>query len=204
MISTIDAEEEHASVETMEEDAGHSAPEFYYTDKERFLFLTTSRFDFAEAFLESLLSHKGKGYVFLDFENKVALVEKNYIAKTAMGLIEQKNQRDFEIDFLKKDAAHIFDGALISDMLRSVSIEFDIFLTFGKGKRSIYNLLIEVEDVPGLFINGWFAKIDFKSYDGIDRFIKQRSHGASIKIITSNPKDIGKRSKRIENVKWIY
>lgn len=177
---------------------------FEYEDMERFLKTTATYQDFTEKVFASVFSKKGVGSIFIDFVEKEIFVEKNYFARCINDLIDAKERKKFELDFLTKESVEIYDGNKMNELFLAMN-DNDYFLTYGRGQsRVIFNVLFELEEIEGVYLCGWYLKMKLTAHETIADFIKSYSRGTSITIIAATPKEIAARLKMLKGVKRTY
>ena len=182
----------------------HSASiKIEYGDFARFVAVQAADEFFVEMVLKNVFSEKGKGNIFIDFENSIVLVEKNYFAKTSRELLEDDDHDKFDRDFFSKGAIGIFDGVKIAELVGSMNFK-NYFIGTGKeNSKVVYNHLLESTDVEGVCFSGWFLKIAIDNHFASD-FISENMRGANVNIIASEKTDVDKISKQYKNVKLFY
>lgn len=187
------------------EDLENPQDEFFeYEDMDRFLKTTATYQDFAEKVFESVFSKKGVGSIFIDFVEKEIFVEKNYFARCITDLIVDKERKKFELNFLTKESIEIYDGNKMNELCLAMNYN-NYFLTYGRGQsRVIFNVLVELEEIDGVYLCGWYLKMKLTTHETIADFIKSYSRGTSILIIASTPKEISARLKMLKGVKRTY
>jgi hypothetical protein len=132
-------------------------------------------------------------------------IEKNYFARSILGLSAEESHRRFEIDFFVDGGINIFDGNKLSPLIDAIQKKINIFESFGtKGSRKIFNLLFSSQDVEGVYFAGWFLKIKFQADPLIKEYLALYSRGSAVETIGTTPKDIAAKSQLVKNVKNFY
>jgi len=182
----------------------HSASiKFEYGDFARFVAVQAADEFFVDMVLKNVFSENGKGNIFIDFENSIVLVEKNYFANVVRELLEENDRLKFDRGFFSKGAIGIFDGVKIAELVRSMNFK-NYFVGTGKeNSKVVYNHLLESIDVEGVCFSGWFLKIAIDNHFASD-FISENMRGANVNIIASDKIDVDKISKQYKNVKLFY
>ena len=176
--------------------------QFEYHDDNFFLERLCSDPNFIEAVFESVFSENGSFFVFADFQNRQFLIEKNYLVRAMRDLFAQEERIIFERDFLEKDAAIIFDGLKINQVLLKINSKTEMFLTYGRYENKLlFNILLQQGDD---FISGWFAKIKFDACKNADNFQEKYAKHDEITIIASLPAEIKARSKQLKGIRRFY
>lgn len=177
---------------------------FEYESLENLSMLLAHNKNYFEFIMSRVFSSKGQGYVFIDFDNNHALIEKNYFARTLREMVEQSSLVYFDKELLSIGAVGIYDGNKINTIANAMDAS-QKFQRFGRGNsQTLWNMLFSSIDVDDLYISGWFLKMNIDDSDFITEYISKHSRGSSVEMISSTPKDIKSRIKNFQSVKMFY